>query len=148
MDTEAREQSSFDRVRQHTSSKVNAKIDRETAARINEYERLGPVERGRRLGELDREWDIDRGLMLLFSAVGGLTFTLGMTRMRPWRRWNGWLSLFSTQVGFMGFHAAIGWCPPVVLLRRLGIRTRKEIDRERQSIEALDDPESRAAAHA
>lgn len=135
MDTASRD---FDRVREHTSESVNAKIDRETATRIAEYQRLGPVERGRRLAELDREWDIDRGLMLLFSALGGLTFTLGMTRMRPLKRWNGWLSVFSTQVGFMGFHAAMGWCPPVVLLRRLGVRTKKEIEGERRAIEALD----------
>jgi hypothetical protein len=144
MDNERREQP-FDRVRQHTASTVNARIDREAATRLSEYERLGPIERGRRLAELDREWDIDRGLMLLFSVAGGLTFTLGMTRMGRLRRWNGWLSLFATQVGFMGFHAAVGWCPPVVLLRRLGVRTRKEIDRERQAIEAL---EARSAAHA
>jgi hypothetical protein len=137
MDIESRDQS-FDRVREHTSAVVNAKIDRETATRISEYRRLGPVERGRRLGELDREWDIDRGLMLLFSALGGLTFTLGMTRMRPLKRWNGWLSVFSTQVGFMGFHAVMGWCPPVVLLRRLGVRTKKEIEGERRALEALD----------
>jgi hypothetical protein len=145
MHTVPREQS-CDRVREHTSASVNAKIDRETATRISEYQRLGPVQRGRRLAELDGEWDIDRGLMLLFSVLGGLTFTLGMTRMRPSKRWNGWLSLFSTQVGFMGFHAAMGWCPPVVLLRRLGVRTKKEIEDERRAIQALDDDQAQEGA--
>jgi hypothetical protein len=143
MNTEPREQT-FDRVRAHTSASVNAQIDRETATRISEYQALGPVARGRRLAELDREWDIDRGLMLLFSALGGLTFTLGMTRKRLLKRWNGWLSVFSTQVGFMGFHAVMGWCPPVVLLRRLGVRTKSEIARERRAIEALDDDQARS----
>lgn len=129
---------SFDRVREHTAPSVNEKIDRDTKARVAESQRSGPVERGRRLAELDREWDVDRGLMLLFSALGGLTFTLGITRVRPAKRWNGWLSVFATQIGFMGVHAAIGWCPPVAVLRRLGLRTKKEVEVERRAIEALD----------
>jgi hypothetical protein len=145
MDTEARSPS-FDRVRAHTSRSVNADLDNDTAYRLWELERLGPVARRRRLTELDREWDIDRALMLLSSALGGLTFTLGMTRMRPMKRWNGWLSLFSTQVGFMGFHAAVGWCPPVVLLRHLGIRTKKEIESERRAIQAFDADQGRSRA--
>lgn len=128
---------SLDRVRERTPQSVNTEIDGETANRLWEQERLGPLEHGRRLAELDREWDIDRALMLLFSALGGLTFTIGMTRRRPLKRWNGWLSVFATQVGFMGFHAAVGWSPPVVLLRQLGIRTKQEIERERQAIVAL-----------
>jgi hypothetical protein len=31
-------------------------------------------------------------------------------------------------------HAMQGWCPPVPLLRRLGIRTRNEIDREKYAL--------------
>ena len=30
-----------------------------------------------------------------------------------------------------------GWCPPVPVFRRLGVRTREEIDRERYALKAL-----------
>jgi hypothetical protein len=67
---DARSGEALDRVREHSAGSVNAKIDEETASRVARFESLGPVERGRRLAELDREWDIDRALMLLFSALG------------------------------------------------------------------------------
>jgi hypothetical protein len=137
VDTESRNLP-VDAVRDNTPRSVNADIDYETDCRLWELERLGPVERRRRLVELDREWDIDRAVMLLLRATGGITFAVDLSRMRSMKRWNGWLSLFSVQVGFMGFDAAAGWCPHVALLRRLGIRTKREIESERRAIEALD----------
>jgi len=40
-------------------------------------------------------------------------------------------------LSFLLLHAIQGWCPPVPVLRRLGIRTREEIDRERYALKAL-----------
>jgi hypothetical protein len=34
-------------------------------------------------------------------------------------------------MAFLMTHAAIGWCPPVALFRRLGYRTKSEIEAER-----------------
>lgn len=34
-------------------------------------------------------------------------------------------------------HAIQGWCPPVPLFRRLRLRTRREIERERFALKAL-----------
>ncbi|HET9942578.1 MAG TPA: hypothetical protein VFR05_04515, partial [Terriglobia bacterium] len=34
-------------------------------------------------------------------------------------------------------HAVQGWCPPVPLFRRLGIRTQREIDEERYALKAM-----------
>ena len=34
-------------------------------------------------------------------------------------------------------HAVKGWCPPVPLFRRLGVRTCGEIERERYALKAL-----------
>jgi hypothetical protein len=34
-------------------------------------------------------------------------------------------------------HATQGWCPPVPVFRRLGIRTQTEIDHERYALKAL-----------
>jgi hypothetical protein len=34
-------------------------------------------------------------------------------------------------------HAVQGWCPPVPVLRKMGIRTRSEIDREKFALKVL-----------
>ncbi|HJS07611.1 MAG TPA: hypothetical protein VJ809_08115, partial [Pirellulales bacterium] len=40
-------------------------------------------------------------------------------------------------LSFLFQHAVQGWCPPVPVLRRLGVRTREEIDREKYALKAL-----------
>jgi len=40
-------------------------------------------------------------------------------------------------VSFCLQHALQGWCPPLTLFRRLGIRTQREIDDERTALKAL-----------
>ena len=39
--------------------------------------------------------------------------------------------------GFLLQHAVQGWCPPLPVFRRLGERTRKEINRENYALKAL-----------
>jgi hypothetical protein len=39
--------------------------------------------------------------------------------------------------GFLLQHAVQGWCPPLPVLRRLGFRSRQEIDRELTAVKAL-----------
>jgi hypothetical protein len=39
--------------------------------------------------------------------------------------------------GFLLQHALQGWCPPVPLLRKTGVRTMREIDIERYALKAL-----------
>jgi hypothetical protein len=34
-------------------------------------------------------------------------------------------------------HAVQGWCPPLAVLRRRGVRTRREIEEERYALKAL-----------
>jgi len=38
---------------------------------------------------------------------------------------------------FLFQHAVRGWCPPVPILRRKGVRTRREIDAEKYALKAL-----------
>jgi hypothetical protein len=58
-----------------------------------------------------------------FSLTG---IVLGSTVDRRWY-------LLPTVV----LHAIQGWCPPLAILRTLGIRTREEIARERYALKAL-----------
>src|SRR3954464_5398169 len=38
---------------------------------------------------------------------------------------------------FLFQHAVQGWCPPVPILRRKGVRTRREIDAEKYALKAV-----------
>ena len=60
-------------------------------------------------------------------------FGLAMTVLRGRR----WLVLPVIVQGFFVQHAIEGWCPPLPLLRRLGLRTQFEIEQERYALKAL-----------
>jgi hypothetical protein len=85
----------------------------------------------RRLEELDREWDIERTLEANAAAVSLFGVVLGASVGRRW------LILPGFVAGFLLQHALQGWCPPVPLFRRLGVRTASEIAEERYALKAL-----------
>jgi hypothetical protein len=84
-----------------------------------------------RIQELEQEWDIERWLETNASALALGTGLLGLTVHRKW------LVLTCAVTGFLLQHAISGWCPPLPMLRRLGIRTRSEIDREKFALKVL-----------
>jgi hypothetical protein len=116
-----------DRVRRHTAPHVNAKIDRDTALVLQETVRAGRDAMVARMRDLDHEWDVDRALIANFAIVGALTSELG-------RRYRGFKYFFRAQQAFLLMHAVMGWCPPMVVFRRLGFRTAKEIAQERAAL--------------
>src|SRR6187399_4660 len=69
-----------DRVRDHTSPKVNERIDTLTRASVDTTLKQGAGAIQRRLAELDEEWDIDRALFVNFAVAGGSAFALGLQR--------------------------------------------------------------------
>ncbi|MFP5212060.1 MAG: DUF2892 domain-containing protein [Acidobacteriota bacterium] len=122
---------SVKRVPNHTDDSVNRRIQHQTKVNINCFASAGPEAIDRRLSELDREWDIERVLeanaatiTLIGLALGALVHSL-------------WFLLPAVVAGFLLEHALQGWCPPVPLFRRLGVRTRTEIDYERYALKAL-----------
>jgi len=121
----------FDRVRENTAEQINRTIDLDIDARIREFATRSPEEIDQRIFQLDREWDIDQ---LLECNASVLAFTGLMLGMRSDRRW---LILPSIVLPFLFLHAVQGWCPPVPVLRRLGFRTRQEIDREKYGLKVL-----------
>lgn len=124
-----------DRVRDHTAPKVNERIDALTRATIDATVNQGSSAIEHRLAELDEEWDIDRALMVNFAVVGGVSFAVGLARyadspvLGPPRK--GLLYFFGAQLSFLLVHGLVGWCPPASLFRRLGFRTKGEIETER-----------------
>ena len=120
-----------DRVRANTAEEINRRIDREIEIRVREYSQQTENEITRRINELEREWDIERLLETNASALAFTGLVLGMTRNRKW------LIVPSVVLPFLLQHAIQGWCPPVPIFRRLGVRTRDEINREKYALKAL-----------
>lgn len=121
----------IDRVRSNTSDEVNKELDRQAAVRVREYAGSNDAELTRKIDELDREWDIERTLQTNASVLGmaGLVLGLGVNKK--------WLAVPGIVLPFLFQHAVQGWCPPVPIFRRLGYRTRKEIDKEKFALKYL-----------
>jgi hypothetical protein len=118
-----------DRMQESTASGVARDIDRETRENLATAADRGQVDR--RLAELDREWDAER---VLFTA-SGINVLLGLLLgSKVNRRWYGYVAGVAT---FQVQHGVQGWCPPLAVIRRLKLRTRKEIDEERTALKAL-----------
>ena len=119
------------RVTEQTPEYVNQRIRRATDARVARYAARGPHAIQRRLKELDHEWDMERSLEANAAAISLLGIGLGAWSDRRWFVLPAVVSFFLLQ------HALQGWCPPVSLFRRLGVRTSTEIDHERYALKAL-----------
>lgn len=120
-----------DRVRAHTSEEINRQIDQETDVRVRKYAQLSPDDITRRIEALDREWDMERTLETNASVLGFTGLVLGLTHSKKW------LMVPGVVLSFLFEHAVQGWCPPVPVFRRLGVRTRREIDREKYALKVL-----------
>ena len=121
-----------DRVPTQTDESINQHIREETADSLTYYA-SNPGEIDDRLRELDAEWDIERTLEANASALAFLGVVLGATVDRRF------LVLSALVTGFLFQHAVQGWCPPLPVLRRLGVRTQREISTERHALVALQD---------
>lgn len=120
-----------DRVRKNTSAEINAEIDRETNARVGQFASQSKDEITRRIEELDGEWDMERLLETNAAALALSGVILSAAHSRKW------LILPGVVTSFLLQHAIQGWCPPLPIFRRLGVRTRKEIDEERYALKVL-----------
>lgn len=123
-------QKNITRVEASTRGTVNDKIRHETDERIahlTKHPSLIPA----RLRALDREWDIERVLGTGSSTLSLTGLLLGLFHNRRW------LFLPLAVQTFFLQHALQGWCPPLPLFRRLGIRTMREILHERHALESL-----------
>jgi hypothetical protein len=119
------------RVPLHSPQRYNEAIRRQTEENVADVASGGPEAVERRLRELDREWDMERALETNASIVALIGLGLGAFVDR---RFN---VVPAAVCGFLLQHALQGWCPPVPLFRRLGIRTASEIDYERYALKAL-----------
>jgi len=120
----------LDRVRAHTNPDVLQTIDARIEERIRFYATQPKEAITQRIEELDQEWDIERCLQTNAAALALTGLLFGLLRRK-------WLLLTGGVLGFLMQHAIQGWCPPIPLLRRMGVRTRGEIDREKYALKIL-----------
>ena len=120
-----------DRVEEHTSEKVNDKIAEQTRRNIEYYKDVSREEINKRLDELEAEWDTERVLEANASSLILIGTALGFAVNRKWHLLSGVVS------GFLLQHAIQGWCPPLSAIRRLGIRTAKEINEEKNALKEI-----------
>ncbi len=131
--------STAERVSSNTSPEVNSRIWQHTEEHMREVAVAGRAAIERRLQELDEEWDVERYLETMAPTFTLVGLTLGLTISRRWL-----VLPFMIQSFFLQ-HALQGWCPPLPVLRQLGIRTMQEIEQERcclhHHLTTLGDPE-------
>lgn len=118
------------RVAMHTRAEVSKRIQRQTEMRLLYYA-THPEEIPERLYQLDREWDVERALETGSSSLTLLGLLLGATVNRKW------LLLSLGVQGFFLQHSLQGWCPPLPMLRKLGVRTAGEIEAERCALHCI-----------
>jgi hypothetical protein len=121
----------YDRVRASTSREINRRIGESMRDRVLLYASKSPDEISRRIAELDQEWDIERMLECNASALAFTGIVLGVLRGKKW------LLLPAAVLPMLFYHAVEGWCPPLPFLRRLGVRTQREIDAEKYALRLL-----------
>lgn len=119
------------RVRLHTNKYINQKIKERTLRNISYYTGKDNREIIDRIEDLNREWNIERVLETNAASVAIFSTILGFKVNKKWFALSGIAGAFLLQ------HAIQGWCPPVPLFRRLGVRTSSEINYEKQALKNL-----------
>jgi hypothetical protein len=130
MDTSTFVTPSVARVPLHTATEINSRIREDTLQRLDFY-RAHPDQIGKRIKELNEEWDVERTLATASSCLSLVGLALGLGRNRRW------LALPLGVQSFYLQHSLQGWCPPLPVLRRLGFRTPMEIELERAALKEI-----------
>jgi hypothetical protein len=125
-------ESGANRISNSSPDDFNNAIDQKTRDNILWYSREDPDVIAARMADLEDEWDIERLLILNAAVISLASILLGATKNRLWFIAPVVVSFFLGQQGVQG------WCPPVALFRKAGLRTRREIDMEKYALmEAL-----------
>jgi hypothetical protein len=120
-----------DRVRENTDQDRLRHDDAELRERVRSYIGQPDEAISERIRELEGESDIERVLAANASTLALLGVLAGLFVDRRF------LLVPMVVLSFLLQHAIQGWCPPLPLFRRFGVRSRQEIDAERYALKAL-----------
>ncbi len=121
-----------DRVREQSAAADNKTIDREAEGRVQRFAGKSKEEITEQIDRLEREWDMER----LLETNASILSLVGMSAYAGSRN-KKWLFLPGVVMSFLVQHSIQGWCPPMPVFRKLGVRTRQEIEREKYALKAL-----------
>lgn len=113
------------RVAYHTNPVVNRQIRDQTIARLKSFKERDSDAISDQIQKLNCEWDTERLLEANAAAIVVLTAAIGAIKKSRC------CFFVSGLVGsFLLLHALQGWCPPVPVIRKMGVRTAEEINNE------------------
>jgi len=121
----------IDPVRSRTRPDVLERIDAQIEERIRFYATQPKEAISKRIEELEREWDLERCLETNYATFALTGLLLGTIAGRKW------FLLTGAALAMLLQHAMQGYSPPVTFLRKMGVRTRAEIDREKYALKIL-----------
>ena len=131
LDRPATEAWTNDRVRQNTPTEFNNRIDQAMMKRVWEYAKKSREEISVRIDQLDREWDLER---VLETTAAGLSLGGVLMSICKGRRW---LVLPAAVLGSLLQHSLTRRSLAVQVLRAVGVRTRREIEAEKNALRML-----------
>ena len=121
------------RVSLNTNSNVNSQIRCKTKEALKNYNKsqFNQEQISERISKLNFEWDTERVLELNAATIVVISTFLSLRYSKYW-------SLLTGTVGwFLLQHAIQGWCPPVPVIRRMGIRSAEEISHEKMALKII-----------
>jgi hypothetical protein len=119
------------RVPLKTCPSLNNKIRNQTLWTLYRYKNSSKDEISKRIKQLNYEWDTERVLEANAAILILLSTVLGIKHRRCW------FALTAIVGTFLLEHALNGWCPPVPIIRKMGIRTTEEIHYEKMVLKIL-----------
>jgi len=128
------------KVNQNTPSYVNESIQKRIEDHINFYKTKDEQAIKKRINQLEYEWDTERVLETNFAVIALASSLMGLLGKKGWMALSGVASVFMIQ------HAFQGWCPPLSIIRRLGIRTTAEINQEKMALQKLIEKRGRVSS--
>jgi hypothetical protein len=120
-----------DRVREHTDRSTLSALDHQARERLAGLEGASAHELDSRVTALEQESDVERALEINASVLALSGLALGITVNRKL------LVIPAVVLAFLLQHGVQGWCPPLPILRRMGLRTHQEIAAEKYAVKAM-----------
>jgi len=116
----------------NTCNRVNQKIRNKTIGCINTFKDSEEEVLSEIIEKLDYEWDTERVLETNAASAILLGSVAGFARKRCC-----WFLLTGTVGFFLLQHALEGWCPPLPVIRKMGVRTAEEIYHEKTAFKII-----------
>lgn len=119
------------KAQDNTPDSINQEIERQIEANVGYFKRQNDEAIKQRIDSLDREWDAGLAAAGMNVALAIAASGLSLAGSKNWHY------LTAAAGAFMVQQALLGWSLPQSVARRMRIRTRNEIQLEKQALENL-----------